>query len=169
MRGTWKSRQFHGLSWELIPGDFQQVLRGAIALPDLIFYDMFSCRSQADEWTAAAFRNLFETCGHRPVELFTYSASTAVRAALLGAGFHVARGRSAGVKNETTIALSAAALTEASHAPPLPSPHHQHPHALLDAAWLEKWHRSHAKFPAGLAEADQPAFEQLITGHDQFQ
>ncbi|MES2705899.1 MAG: tRNA guanosine(34) transglycosylase Tgt [Verrucomicrobiota bacterium] len=160
MRHTWKSRQFDGLSWELHLGDFQETLRQATSLPDLIFYDMFSCRSQADEWTVAAFRNLFEVCGHRPAELFTYSASTAVRSALLGAGFHIARGRSAGVKNETTIALTPPVFQAGNGASG---------HVLLDAAWLEKWHRSHAKYPAGLDTVDYAAFEQRIMGHPQFQ
>lgn len=155
MRGAWRSRQFEGLSWELLSGDFQETLRQTTALPDLIFYDMFSCRSQADAWTVEAFRNLFEVCGHRPAELFTYSASTAVRSALLAAGFHVAKGRSAGVKHETTIALT----------PPLAA---ASGHTLLDAAWMEKWHRSHAKYPEGLEEAEFAAFGQRITGHAQF-
>lgn len=159
MRGVWRSRQFDGLSWELRHGGFQETLRTVTALPDLIFYDMFSCRSQADQWTVDAFRNLFETCGHRPAELFTYSASTAVRAALLAAGFHVARGRAAGVKQETTIALTQ---------PPGPGTAYAHDHHLLDTGWLEKWHRSHAKYPEGLALSGYSQFEQRVAGHAQF-
>jgi queuine tRNA-ribosyltransferase len=127
----------------------------APALPDLIFYDMFSSRTHGDEWTVEAFRPLFSVCGHRPAELFTYSTSTAVRVALLAAGFHVAKGRSAGVKQETTIALI----------PGYPLPCR---HTLLAADWLAKWHRSHAKYPEGLPEEERAAFERTITGHPQF-
>lgn len=155
MRSTWQSRQFPGLSWHLLHGAFQDTMDVSTALPDLIFYDMFSCRTQSKDWTVPAFRKLFGVCGHRPVEMFTYSTSTAVRAALLAAGFHVARGRSAGVKQETTIALT---------------PGYSLPcrHPLLAHDWLRKWHRSHAKYPDGMPEHERPAFEHLITSHPQF-
>ncbi|HEX2746594.1 MAG TPA: tRNA-guanine transglycosylase, partial [Verrucomicrobiales bacterium] len=65
-RGTWTSRRFPGLSWQLLEGDFQKTLTTASALPDLIFYDMFSSRTHADEWTVEAFRSLFAVCGGHP-------------------------------------------------------------------------------------------------------
>lgn len=153
-RGVWHSRQFPGLSWSLVPGDFQEVMPSAAHLPDLIFYDMFSSRTHGDEWTTNAFAKLFNFCGTSSAELFTYSTSTAVRVALLAAGFFVARGRSTGVKKETTIALTQSAATG----------HHE----LLGADWLAKWRRSHAQFPEGLPVGEHPAFAEKITEHPQF-
>ena len=154
-RGSWTSRRFPGLSWQLVHGDFQNTLTAAPALPDLIFYDMFSSRTHGEEWTVSAFRKLFTVCGRRSVELFTYSTSTAVRTALLAAGFHVAKGRSAGVKQETTIALTPGYS--------LPSRHN-----LLGSDWLAKWHRSHAQYPENLPESERPLFAKLIAEHPQF-
>jgi queuine tRNA-ribosyltransferase len=156
--GAWQTRQHAGLSWSLLPGDFLETMSAAPAPPDLIFYDMFSTKTSGDQWTLNAFRKLFEACAGRPAELFTYTCSTANRAALLAAGFYVARGRSAGEKLETTIALTPAAGRAPS----------SNRHELLTSDWLEKWNRSGAKFP-GEIEADQHvSFEQVIRGHEQF-
>ncbi|MGI8819896.1 MAG: tRNA guanosine(34) transglycosylase Tgt [Chthoniobacterales bacterium] len=152
--GRWRSKQHAGLEWELMRGDFVQRMSHAPAPPDLIFYDMFSRKTSAEAWTLQTFRRLFAACGDRPVALFTYSCSTSVRAALLAAGFHVARGRGMGAKAETTIAFTPSAGTHG---------------AVLSAAWLERWNRSGAKFPAELAPADEASFEQLIRSHPQFQ
>jgi queuine tRNA-ribosyltransferase len=154
----WQSSQHAGLSWTLLPGDFLAILPAAPP-PDVIFFDMFSSRTSATHWTLDAFRQIFEACRGRAAELFTYSCSTPIRAALLGAGFYVARGCSIGEKQETTIALTPAAC----------SPGSAYRHELLTSDWLEKWGRSGAKFPAGL-EADQyAAFERVIIEHPQFQ
>lgn len=155
IRGEWQSRQFDGLHWTLLHGSFQETMPQAPALPDLIFYDMFSSKTHGDEWTTDAFAKLFSACQDHATELFTYSTSTAVRVALLATGFYVAKGRGTGVKTETTIALtpSAAQLTK---------------HPLLGPEWLAKWHRSHAKFPEGLATEDQKNFALKITDHPQF-
>jgi queuine tRNA-ribosyltransferase len=88
----------------------------------------------------------------------TYSHSTAARAALLAAGFYVAKGRSAGAKAETTIAFTPAALG---------SPFVRS-YELLAAEWVGRWHRSQAKFPAEIGTEERSAFEQLIEAHDQF-
>ena len=126
---------------------------------DLIFYDMFSSQSSADQWTRSAFQQLFEACAGRAVEFFTYTRSTANRAALLAAGFYVAAGRSAGEKEETTIALTPEAFRQLS----------PYRHTLLAADWLAKWDRSGAKFPDGMPAHEWPVFEQTIRGHRQFQ
>lgn len=154
-RGEWRSRRFSGLSWNLWLGDFESLMPQATPLPDVIFYDMFSNRTQGEAWTVAAFEKLFAKCGHRAVEIFTYSTATAVRVAMLAAGFHVARGRGTGAKTETTIALTPAAAQGTNY-------------ALLDAKWLEKWHRSHAKYPESLSESERGDFEQRILQHAQF-
>ena len=120
---------------------------------------MFSSQSSADQWTLAAFRKLFDACAGRAAELFTYSRSTANRAALLAAGFYVAAGRSAGEKEETTIALTPEAFRHLS----------PYRHELLAQDWLTKWNRSNAKFPSDMPAQECSAFEQVIRGHEQFQ
>ncbi len=154
--GRWLSRQHAGLSWALMPGDFLALIDQTREPPDLIFYDLFSSKNNAEQWSLATFERLFARCQGRPVELFTYTCSTAVRSALLAAGFYVARGRSTGAKVETTIALT----PEAAVTDPQPD--------LLGAAWLEKWGRSGARFPLGVSDAEHPVIERAIRGHPQF-
>ncbi len=156
-RGAWQSKRYPGLSWLLAEGDFLSTVRQAPLPPDLIFYDMFSSRTHCEQWTLEFFRSLFSACAERAVELFTYSHSTAARAALLAAGFYVAKGRSAGTKEETTIALTPAAASS------------DHSHQLLGAEWLNRWQRSQAKFPAEINPEQRPEFEKLIRRHEQFQ
>ena len=91
-------------------------------------------------------------------ELYTYSAATAVRVALLSAGFFVAQGVGTGPKSETTIAFNRA---ESAAQHPLAPP-------LLDHKWLARWRRSSAKFPAAIAPAEQAQFAAMIEGHRQF-
>jgi len=155
--GHWQSPNDAGLSWRLLPGDFLGTMEHAAA-PDLIFYDMFSTKSSAHLWTLGAFRKLFAACAGRAVELFTYTCSTANRAALLAAGFHLARGRNAGEKIETTIALTPAALASAF----------ARRRELLSSDWLAKWNRSAAKFPTDVAVHQRSAFEKIIRDHEQF-
>ena len=155
-RGAWASRQFPGLGWELHVGDFWTTAAGASARPDLIFFDFFSHKTDTDCWTAPQFRKLLGLCDPRkPAELFTYSASTAVRVALLDAGFHVAIGTGTGVKKETIVALTPGYATPCRY-------------ALLGKAWLDRWRRSSAKFPEGLPAAERAALEARIEGHPQF-
>ncbi|MHA3772442.1 tRNA guanosine(34) transglycosylase Tgt [Verrucomicrobiota bacterium sgz303538] len=157
--GGWESKQHAGLSWVLIPGNFLETMTQAPSAPDVIFYDMFSSKTNCDEWTFEAFRRLFTVCKGRDTELFTYTCSTAIRVALLAAGFYVAKGRSTGEKLETTIALTPEALR---------SPF-QGRHELLSADWLKKWNRSGAKFPVEIGADQHPSFEKMILGHEQFQ
>lgn len=147
----------HAVWWQLLEGDFFERMKRAPA-PDFIFYDMFSTKSSAELWTADTFRRLFDACRHRAAELFTYSCSTANRAAMLGAGFFVARGRNAGEKIETTIALTPMALERPG----------RRDRDLLGLDWLEKWSRSAAKFPGDVAAGERSAFEKIIRGHQQF-
>lgn len=149
--GCWKDGV---LSWELVPGDFIETMAHAPGPPEVIFYDMFSPKTCGGAWTGEAFRRLFAICGAASTTLCTYTLSTASRAAMLAAGSWVARGRPAGEKAETTIALTPAAVSES--------------HALLGAEWLAKWERSAAKFPAALPPGEHAAFERLIRGHAQF-
>jgi queuine tRNA-ribosyltransferase len=154
IRGAWHSRRFPRLSWRLIRGDFDDTLTEAPALPDFIFYDLWSGRTQGGAWSVAAFRRLFEICQSKPCALFTYTTSTAARVAMLAGGWHLARGAAAGVKAETTIAMTPSAAPG--------------PWTPLGTAWLGKWERSHVQFPDDLPLADQAAFATRIREHPQF-
>jgi queuine tRNA-ribosyltransferase len=156
---------FHGswqhdstlLNWELLKGDFRDFIDSA-NIPELIFYDPFSYKTDAELWTGEIFARIFSRCLAKPAELYTYSASTAVRVALLSAGFFVAQGVGSGPKAETTIAFNRAESAA------------QHPLApkLLDQKWLARWRRSEAKFPATIASDEQGRFAALIESHRQF-
>ncbi len=142
------------IEWLLLPGDFLQRLHDAPA-PDCVFFDPFSFKTDSALWTLAAFRELAAVCRHKATELFTYTYSTRVRAALLAAGFFVAKGRPTGPKLETTIALSPLAGA-------MP-----HGRELLGADWLGKWQRSEAQAPMGVVDADD-SWRAAVTGHSQF-
>lgn len=157
-RGEWRSKSHPALGWRLLEGDFLETLEGVPSPPDLIFYDMFSGKTNAFAWTHALFRRLFEICGGRDVELFTYTCSTATRVAWLCAGFWVARGRNAGDKEETSIVCTPAAVRER------PGVRRE----FLGADWLAKWRRSTARYPEGATEEQRAAIDQAITGHPQF-
>jgi queuine tRNA-ribosyltransferase len=129
------------IDWSLLCGDFA-VRKFDAPRPDIIFFDPFSIKTDGALWTLAAFRELASLCAQKPVELYTYTYSTSVRAAMLAAGFYVARGRGTGPKAETTIGLSECAAS----AP--------HEHELLGAEWLAKWRRSDAQTPFGSLEND---------------
>jgi queuine tRNA-ribosyltransferase len=143
-----------GIDWLLLRGDFA---RGKFAapLPDLIFFDPFSFKTDCGLWTLGAFQELARVMGTRAVELFTYTYSTSVRAALLAAGFYVAKGRGTGPKAETTIGLSPAAAARA------------HGRELLGKEWLAKWQRSDAKAPMGVDAGDE-SWQHAIRTHPQF-
>jgi queuine tRNA-ribosyltransferase len=157
-RSEWRSKQHSRLSWLLVEGDFLETVAQAPLPPDLIFYDMFSSKTHGEQWTIAIFRRLFAACAGRAAELFTYTHSTAARAALLAAGFHLAKGRPAGAKEETTIALTPAALVCPA------APHYE----MLGLEWIGRWNRSRAKFPAEVSADQRLAFEQQILQHEQF-
>ncbi|MDQ3314193.1 MAG: tRNA guanosine(34) transglycosylase Tgt [Verrucomicrobiota bacterium] len=157
--GEWHSKQYPGLSWSLVAGDFLKTVSEAQPPPDLIYYDMFSSKTCRDQWTRETFGKLFAACHGRAVELFTYTCSTSARVALLAAGFYVARGRNAAEKEETTIAFTPKAVRLGAGAR----------HDLLSTSWIGKWQRSGAKFPAELEPQDHASFEQVILAHEQFQ
>jgi queuine tRNA-ribosyltransferase len=154
--GEWTSAD-QRLSWQLLLGDFLEQLNEG-PRPDMIFYDMFSTKTSGPLWTAGAFRKVFEACQGGDAELFTYTCSTANRAALMAAGFFVARGRNAGDKTETTIALTPAALQSSRKTS----------RDLLSGDWLAKWERSAAKFPGDIAPDERSGFEKIIRAHEQF-
>jgi queuine tRNA-ribosyltransferase len=143
------------IEWRLLRGDFA-VRKFDAPAPDIIFFDPFSLKTDSALWTLAAFRELARACATKPAELFTYTYSTSVRAAMLAAGFYVAKGRGTGPKAETTIGLSPSAAA----AP--------HAHELLGPEWLGKWRRSDARTPFGSLE-DDVSWQEAVLGHPQFQ
>jgi queuine tRNA-ribosyltransferase len=151
--GRWTNKT-SSIDWSLLHGDFATRKIDA-PLPDIIFFDPFSYKTDSALWTLAAFRELALLCAEKPVQLFTYTYSTSVRAAMLAAGFYVAKGRGTGAKAETTIALS----PRAAAAP--------HEHELLGADWLAKWQRSDAQAPFG-STAQDTSWHDAILLHPQF-
>ena len=119
--------------------------------PDLILYDPFSFKVDAPLWQPSTFRGLRALLGDHPAALYTYSNATAVRAALLAAGFFVGAGVPTGPKAETTVAW-----THAERARP------------LGPAFLTKWRRSSAAFPPEILSHERDAFAALIEQHPQW-
>ncbi len=145
------------LRWRLVEGDFLQAFSRERA-PDVIFYDPFSSKVDTRMWSLDAFRALRAHLD-RPCELFTYSASTAIRTSLLLAGFWGAQGVASGPKESTTIAFT------------LDGPLEGHPfsrHRLLDAAWLERRSRSSAKFAPDVPAQQHAELERQLLAHPQF-
>src|SRR5581483_6438701 len=132
------------LRWELVYGDFLEHFRAA-PKPDLIFYDPFSAKTDTGLWSPEVFAEIFVYAQGKPAELYTYSASTAVRVALLTAGFFVAEGVGTGPKSTTTIAYTRA--DGAGNHPRSPQ--------LLGQPWLARWRRSHTRFPSTLSPEAQ--------------
>eukprot|EP01036_Dinobryon_divergens_P043187 gene43187-57466_t len=73
------------LHWELHHGDFLAFLETS-PVPEIIFYDPFSSKTDSPLWTPAVFTRLFAHCAPKSAELYTYSAATAVRVRLITRG-----------------------------------------------------------------------------------
>lgn len=130
--------------WQLLHGDMLAHLDTMSSTPtapraDIVYWDPFSPRSNPTLWTVAAFTTLLRAAGPR-CTLFTYSASTATRIALLLAGWAVGVGDPTGDKRETTAAARVAA--------DLSRP--------LDRQWLTRVARADAPLPPD-APPDTPA------------
>ncbi len=145
------------MHWELHHGDFLQFIE-QVPAPDIILYDPFSAKTDTPLWTRETFARIRAACAAKSAELYTYSAATAVRVALLGAGFHVAAGVGTGPKADTTVAFTRAEGAAA----------HPRTPALLGEAWLGRWRRSDARTPASLSAEDRAALEKQIETHPQF-
>jgi queuine tRNA-ribosyltransferase len=151
--GAWTSAD--GLvAWRLLGGDFLARLAEAPA-PDVIFFDPFSAKTDTELWTNACFCRIRAACGEKAVTVHTYSTSTAVRAALLAAGFYVALGPGVGGRADSTVALTPAAFAA-------------RPAGALDARWLERWERSSAKYPRDVDADHREAFAAAVRDHPQF-
>lgn len=140
------------LTWTLKQGDFIDTLNEAPPA-DIIWFDPFSYKVDSELWSVETFRRILACCAERKTRLFTYTASTAVRAAMLAAGWYVGAGLGSGPKSETTIAYTPAAAQGLSK------------DSLLGEAWLARWRRSDAKQPFG---DESPELMRLIEDHPQF-
>jgi queuine tRNA-ribosyltransferase len=154
--GTWRSDRVP-LVWTLLEGDFRSRLTEA-PTPDCIFYDPFSAKTDTAMWTLECFENLFAVTADHDTELFTYSASTAVRAALLAAGFVLTRGVPTGKRSETTVAMTPLAAVHCA----------ARRRVRLGCEWLERWRRSDAKFPSDVPTVGYAAFTERIAALEQF-
>ena len=128
-----RSGRYRGanVTWELELGALPATLsRIEPARADIVYWDPFSPAKNPTLWTVAAFSALRSRCEPRAT-LFTYSAATSTRSALVLAGFAVGEGESTGVGKRTTQA--------ACHVADLARP--------LQRRWLETLTRSTAPFP----------------------
>jgi len=92
--------------WRLVRGDVLEALARETIPADIIYWDPFSPRANPALWTVAAFSAARRIAGAR-CALYTYSASTATRLALLLAGWAVGVGEAIGDKAQTTAAAVA--------------------------------------------------------------
>ncbi len=124
------------VNWSVCLGDFPPLLREAPSrawpAPHAILWDPHSPAANPEMWTLPLFRAVFERLDPgRPCALATYSRSTAVRTALLLAGFRVGAGGATSTKEDSTVASNESSLLEAP----------------LGRRWLERASRSHAAEP----------------------
>ena len=121
--------------WRLALGDFPRCLALEAARADIVFWDMYSARTNPLLWTVAMFHQLRLAC-RDGATLHTTSASTSARTAMLLGGFAVGRSVGTGNRDETTIACT----------------HHQSLALPLDARWLQRLGRSSAAFPSDVSK-----------------
>jgi len=140
------------IQWELIEGDFAITLESA-KVPEIIWFDPFSAKVDTQLWSLDTFKRIAVHCQDHATTLYTYSASTAVRAVMLAAGWYVGAGVGTGPKEETTVAYSPMALRQFR------------PENLLGVEWLTRWSKSAARGPLVAANL---RIDELVQGHPQF-
>ena len=119
------------VGWRLVHAELPGALAHEPAVAaDIVFWDPFSPRANPDLWTLAAFTALRRCC-RAGATVHTYSGATAVRSALLLAGFAVGVGVATGEHKAATCAATSLADLERP----------------LDRRWLERLARSSAGFP----------------------
>lgn len=152
--GIWEK---DSAKWKLVLGDFKNTFYKE-KIPDLIFYDPFSFKVDTSLWGLEIFKKIFEYCNNLNsiTRLYTYSASTAIRSALLFTGFWIGRGISTGPKEETTIAYTK-----------IPDIEYERQN-LLQRDWLSKWEKSYARYPQNISEDNKKHFDESILNHKQF-
>jgi len=151
--GSWKS-ELYNIKWTLIEGNFLDHIENTTP-PHCIFFDPFSLKTDELLWDYSVFKRIFNHCADNPSRLFTYSSSTKVRAALLAAGFYTGTGAGTGPKSDTTAAFTTLEIKN----PEI---------TLLGIEWLQRFHRSSAKFSDRSSEKEKSEIENLILNHPQF-
>jgi queuine tRNA-ribosyltransferase len=151
-QGIWQQDQ---ISWHLIEGDFKDKFCLA-EKANIIFFDPFSYKTNSDFWSYTLLAKIYKEGIENDAELFTYSASTAFRAALLLAGFYVAKGKGSGPKQDTTAAIKLDSPKAAQH------------FEFLDSSWLERWTRSDNKLPEDLKSEELETLAIRLKAHPQF-
>jgi len=154
-----KQSWYRGLSpagcpfqWELRIGDFREQVNAAdLPLPELVYYDFYSPKVLPDLWGRECFQRVIKAALPRSDQglgtmILTYSSSTAVRAALLLAGFHVGYGISTGKKRETTVA----------------STRRSDINKPLGSEWIQHWRRSKNPLPKDCQELSLEEVEKSI-------
>ena len=149
--GRWESAK-HPITWELQHGNFMDLCDAADP-PDIVWFDPFSSKVDSPMWTMPVLAKVLTLTRGKATSLHTYSASTAIRASLLHAGWFVGRGVGTGMKRETTKAYTAEAVRRGLAKD------------LLDASWLGRWERSDCQIPVG---ADPEPVKEAIRAHPQF-
>lgn len=160
----WRSRD-ERVTWDLKYSDFAEELKNPLPLPDIIFFDPFSIKSDSYLWTTTSFKIICDICQERPHVLVTFSSSTAVRAALLGAGYFVFNTPGTGKRLEATVAVNRAEWLLYKSGDSKGEYGHLTP---LGEDWLGRWHRSSSKLPSDIMTENAATFEQSIIGHEQF-
>lgn len=125
-------------AWRLERGDVLEALARERARADVVFWDPFSPRANPDLWTIAAFAAVRRVAGP-DATMFTYSASTAVRVAMLLGGWVVGTGDAIGEKTQTT----AAAVAAGDLARP------------LDRRWVRRLSQASAPLPGDAPSRDE--------------
>jgi queuine tRNA-ribosyltransferase len=147
------------LEWKLVQGDFEVSAFEEKSLPDFVFYDPFSSKTDSQLWEWRFFERLLKHWGEHRVRVANYSNSTAHRASALAAGFWIASGPPSARRPDTSIWYSPSAASEHSGAP------------FLKRDWLDRWSRSSAPAPQRLIEAagnELEEFSRRVRNHRQF-
>ncbi|MEO7162336.1 MAG: MnmC family methyltransferase [Bdellovibrionia bacterium] len=109
---SFQSQSGATIKWELRTGNFLGYeLESQLPAPELIYFDFYSPKSSPELWNYRTFSSLYKTTEPRrkakqTSTLLTYTSSTAVRSAMILAGFKVGYGIQTSKKFETTIACT---------------------------------------------------------------
>lgn len=144
----WMSRDGK-IEWVLLEGDFRHQFP-KVASPDIIFYDPFSTHTDTELWKWEMFKRILSKTSDRECFLYTYSASTAVRGALLASGWYVGMGRPTGTRSHTTVASNRAGFKSRWSSEV----------QWLRREFIDQWKRSGSR---------EPEWDLEITRHPQFE
>jgi tRNA U34 5-methylaminomethyl-2-thiouridine-forming methyltransferase MnmC len=145
-----RSIESPGLRWRWVDGDALDALGALGVRQDVICFDPFSPEANPELWTVEALQRVRQVLAPGGL-LSTFSASTRTRVTLLLAGFWVGAGAAAAAKKETTVASDGPAALVAP----------------LGARWIQRWRRSSARAPHGIAKLTLE-IEAAVLGHPQF-